>query len=1129
MEVSVLGPVAVTHAGAPLDLGTPKQRALIAALALARGRPVSVDGIIDLLWADTPPPGVIATLQAYVSQLRRVLEPERQRRAPATVLVTVAPGYALQMPRERVDTECFEQAVVGVHRLLQPVGWGPPPLDATRLDAAAATLDEALGSWRGTPYAELGDADSAVAERARLEELRLLALEDRAVVGLALGHHARVAADLEALTAAHPLRERLWGLKALALVRSGRQAAALEELGRLREVLDEELGLQPSPEVRDLQTAVLRQDPELVWVAPATAASAAAVHGSTAGPVSEASDDPGGPADGPGEEAAEAPATEPVAPWPMVGRDADLQSLLDAVDAAERGVVSYAVITGEPGIGKSRLAAELVLRARQRGDQVLVGRCSEDDGAPPLWPWRSVLSSLGVSLLDETSAPEGEGGQFRAWERIADAVRAAATDRPTVVVLDDLHWADTSTLRVLRLLIETTDRGRLLVVATWRTHPAPTGALAEVAEALARMHALRLQLTGLAPAEAASVFGSVSRRDLEESEGAALRDRTDGNPFFLVELARLAGERSGPGTPEHILPTAVSEVLSRRLLRLPERTVSVLRDAAVIGRHFDVPTLAATTGIDEDDLVDVVEPAQAAGLVREDGIDRYLFAHALVRDTLRASMSTSRQARAHARIAEVLTGVAGRETEVALHWREAGPTHADRAWRAAVDAAALARRLYAYDQAAGLLEGALVSLGVDARATLRDRYDLLTALMDAYRWAAQLPDLVATVEQAIVTGKQLRDPVAVARAAIATTEGVLWRSGPPGAINEEVVGALRGSLERLPDKDSDLRCRTILALANELYDTVAYEERRSLCDEGLAMARRLGDPRLVMHACQVVFVALWISRTMTERVGLVDEALQLARATGSERSLVVSAVLRAAVLSEIGSPDRMWPAIAVARAAAEEQRIVFGQLVLDGLELPWHALAGRLDECDRILDHIRGLGRRMSHTNASEALTAGELALRLWQGRSIEMVPVLEAFDASPYPFAATIAVYLWRAGREEDARAVYAERGAPLDHDNDISMLAWAHAAELALYLGLPELASDAYARLAPYAGANTCAGSALALGPVDVYLAAAAAATGELALAARHAEDALTLAERWGIPAYATWVRELRAAHGF
>lgn len=1111
MEVSVLGPIEVSLAGAPVDLGTPKQRALVAALALSRGWPVSVDAIVDLLWEDSAPPGVTATLQAYVSQLRKVMEPERERRAPATVLVTVAPGYALRVPEESIDVERFQRAVTEAHRRLQPLGWGPSPLDAGQLTAELATLDEALALWRGTPYAELGDADAAVAERARLEELRLVALEDRALVGLALGHHATVAAEMEALIAAHPLRERMWALHALALARSGRQADALEVLRKVREVLDEELGLEPSAELRDLQTAVLRQDPELEWVAPDAGTAPAAEPAPVAAVPTPH------------------PSSELVAPWPMVGRDADLESLIDVVAAAEAGQPSYAVITGDPGIGKSRLAAELIMRIRQRGLRVLVGRCSQDDGAPPLWPWKTVLDGLGVSLLDEDLVAEGESGQFRTWERIAGAVREAARDEPLVVVLDDLHWADTSTLRVLRILVETTDQARLLVVTTWRSHPEPTGVLAEVAEALARMHALRLQLSGLAPDQAATVFESVTSRELDPNDVALLSARTDGNPFFLVEFARLAGERGERGAAAEELPTAVTEVLNRRLERLPEQTVRALRAAAVVGRQFDTPTLALVTGIDEDDLLDVVEPAQAAGLVREDGIDHFLFAHALVRDTLRAGLSASRRARVHARAAEALTGVPGRETEVARHWHEAGPSYADRAWRSAVDAAALARRYYAYDEAAEMLQSALASIDGDGQATLRDRYDLLMALIEEYRWAAQLPDLVATVEQAIVVGKQLRDPEAVARAAISTTIGVLWRSGPPGGINEDVVAALRGSLERLAPDDSELRARSMLALANEIDLAMSYEERRALCEEALAMARRLADPVLIMDACQISFVALWLPRTAPERLELITEAMEIARAEGRERSFVVSACLRAAVLSELGRREELFAAVDVARREAERLRIAFGETVLDGIVVPWLAMAGRFDECDQVIEHLHRVSSRLSHTNADESVLSSLLALRFWQGRPLEMVPVLLEFEATPYPFSASVVHYLWRAGEHDRAREYYAEHGVSLDHENEISLLAWCHAAAIALYLGERALGAGVYERLVGYAGRSCCAGSDLASGPVDGYLAMAAAAVGELDLAATHADTAEALSETWDIPLFGAWVRETRAAYGY
>ena len=376
-----------------------------------------------------------------------------------------------------------------------------------------------------------------MAERARLDELRLVALEDRAVASLALGHHATVAAEVEALTAAHPLRERLWALQALALVRSGRQADALEVLRKVREVLDEELGLEPSAELRDLQTAVLRQDPALEWVAPAAGAAAP---GPVAAPVAATRPTPH-------------PATEQVAPWPMVGRDADLESLVDVVERcrARHPVVRRASratrASASPGWPRSWCCGR-----GSAGIRVLIGRCSQDDGAPPLWPWKTVLDGIGMSLLaeEQDAAEQDEGGQFRAWERIVQGLREAAARR-----------ADHGGPRRPALGRHLDPAGAAAARRDHRPgpaagastpgglHPEPTGALADVAEALARMHALRLQLSGLPQDQMATVFESVTSRELDPADAAALYERTDGNPFFLVEFARLAGERGEPGAP----------------------------------------------------------------------------------------------------------------------------------------------------------------------------------------------------------------------------------------------------------------------------------------------------------------------------------------------------------------------------------------------------------------------------------------------------------------------------------------------------------------------------------------------------------------------------------------------------
>lgn len=254
VRVGVLGPVTAWVDGAEAALGGPRQRAVLARLVAAGGRTVTADRLVQDLW-ETPPPGALAAVRTFVAALRRGLEPGRTARTPARLLVTDGPGYALR--DVDVDAWSFEAAVAGT-RDLAPA-------------AARASLDRALGAWRGAPYAGL-DQPWAVAERARLAGLRLVATERRAEVRIALGDAAGVVPGLDAHVAEHPWREEAWRLLALALYRSGRQADALAVLRRARAMLADELGVDPGPRLAELEGRVLRHDvgvdaatPDDVW------------------------------------------------------------------------------------------------------------------------------------------------------------------------------------------------------------------------------------------------------------------------------------------------------------------------------------------------------------------------------------------------------------------------------------------------------------------------------------------------------------------------------------------------------------------------------------------------------------------------------------------------------------------------------------------------------------------------------------------------------------------------------------------------------------------------------------------------------------------------------------------------
>lgn len=1121
MRVSVLGSTRA-EAGdppAPVDLGAPKQRALLAALAMHRDRVVPVDLLVDLLWGDRAPASAATTLQSYVAGLRRALEPERAARTAPAVLVTRSPGYVLHLPADDLDAAVLETAVTEVHRRTAPLadalaeGRAPNPTGsaddrvADRVaDRAAdrARLREVLALWHGTPYADLGDG--AAAERARLEELRLIALEDAAALDLLAGDHATAAADLEALTRQHPLRERLWALRAAALARGGRQADALAVLAELRTVLDEELGLEPGPGVRALHTAVLRQE--------------------TAAPTA--------PAGSRGSSAARTvPAPAPVAPWPLVGRDDELAALRGLLDAAAAGTSGFAALTGEPGIGKSRLAAELAAYAAQAGVRVVVGRCSQDDGAPPLYPWATVLAALGAELPTRSGEDDADGAAaFRAWEAVVRTVRAAAAVEPLLLVLDDLHWADASTLRVLRLLAETPPAGeRLLVLATWREHPPPSGPLADAAEALARAHAERIALRGLSSYDAGRVVAEVATAEPTEHEAEALRSRTDGNPFFLVEYARLARERGDLATllAEPHPPAAVHDVLARRLDRLDERVRGLLPTAAVLGRVFEVDVLAQVAGRDEDEVLDDLERAAAAGLVREDGVEHYRFTHALVRDTALATLPATRRARTHARAATALAARPGREAETAHHWREAGPRHLTEAWRASAEAAETAAAVHAYVEALEQLEHALRLQGDDDGSDPRERWALLDSLAEVLRRSGRWEELRAVAHEAIEVARHLGDVDLLARSGTMTSTGALWQSAPQGLVDTTVTTALRDALDRLPQGDDERRCRAMLALVGETYYEMAPAEREALADEAVAMALRIGGPALRHWARLHAAIATWRAGTAEQRVALLTEAVADARAAGDELGVAAASALLACGYGELGEVEEIATASARARDQAERTGHVYALLVLDSLDVAWTALRGETERTDALLAHMVGLGQQVTIIGAEEGIAGAMMMSLLWTGRTAELLEVLLGLHGHTWlPVETTITAMYCRAGRTAEAAAFRSEHAEAIARamaeDTWFSPMTWCMAAETAVHLGDAALAAEAYAGLAPYAGRPCCAGTGNALGPVDAFLALAAVATGERDLAARHAERAEELCEQWRVPLAARWWRRER-----
>jgi DNA-binding SARP family transcriptional activator len=695
MEYRVLGPLQVLDGDRPVALGGPMQRGVLALLVLEPNRAVSMQQLIHGLWGDDPPVRATGTVQAYVSNLRRALEPRRRPGERAQVLMWRAPGYVLRVAPEDVDWLRFERLVDRARAARE----------AGDLPAADAMLTEARALWQGP---SLADLDVALPGQARLNGLRLSAIEDHAEVRLALGRHLEVVDDLAAAAAEEPLRERLRGLQMTALYRAGRQVEALGVYAEVRQRLVEDHGLDPGADLRRLHEQILRQDPALEPDAPAAAPAAP---GSAAGPAAPAAP---GSAAGPAAPAAAGPAA---GPGLFVGRAPELALLHGHLRAARSGSGRAVLVEGEPGIGKTRLAEEVAAWAGEQGFGVLWGRCAEGGGAPPYWPWAQILRGAGddrdvAGLVPERARLDPQVARGMLNQALADLLCERARARPLLLVLDDLQWAEEAALAALEFLAARLPDASILVLGTYREVDLPHApGLTSTLGVLARLPgADRVTLGGLDIADVTSLIGTHTGAEPAPGVADAVHRRTEGNPFFISELLRLddpAGLAGGP------VPAAVRDVVRRRVARLPPAARVLLDTAALVGPEVDLALVGGLCELDGDAALRAADAAVVDGLLTivPGKVRTYRFAHALVHETLTGDLSPVHRARLHARIATALLDAYGDDDEhaarVAEHrWESLPVGEVEPTLRAQVRAADVAWAGLAYERAEVLLERA---------------------------------------------------------------------------------------------------------------------------------------------------------------------------------------------------------------------------------------------------------------------------------------------------------------------------------------------------------------------------------------------------------------------------------------
>ncbi|GGK87677.1 hypothetical protein Sme01_49070 [Sphaerisporangium melleum] len=668
----ILGPLRLWRDGAELNAG-PRQQAFLLALLLAReGRPLSTGELIDLIWDDDPPVSALNVIHKYIGSLRRLLEPTLSARDPGSHLLRRGNGYLFTAGTGTLDLVVFRDLTEAAEVALAQ----------DRHEVALDRYVEALGLWQGPAGGGLHQGSASTSIFTRLDDRFFEVCTAAAGLAVPMGRPERVLPSLQLAATMAPLHEPVQASLISALGAAGQQAEALSVFRAVHARLAGELGVDPGPALIAAHRRVLDQS--------LTAGGAVTPHRPAGRPSS-----PPRPATGPGASPAGG----------MVGRAGELTVLRQAIEPAFTGGGGIIVLEGEPGIGKTRLLEELAAEADRRGARVVWGHCLEGEGTPSMWPWVEVIGTVlddspGVArhqwltgelgaLLDPDgelpggSAPAGGGARFRLFEAAVDAIGQAAAQRPLVLVIDDLQWADIASLHLFGHLAARLPGGTVIVGGLRDRAPVPGEALARTLAAASRVPGhYRIRLGPLGPAEVAELV----RREtgLTPGQGAVrtICARTAGNPFFVRELARLFAD-SGVVTEDAVaraeVPSTVRDVVCARMTALDDHARDLLQIAALIGRDVDLGLLAGVAGVDVQSCLDRLEPVEALGLLGPAPGDpfSFRFSHDLVRESVCRTMPPGRARRLHLRVADALepTELAGDSVaeRVAHHLWAAGP------------------------------------------------------------------------------------------------------------------------------------------------------------------------------------------------------------------------------------------------------------------------------------------------------------------------------------------------------------------------------------------------------------------------------------------------------------------------
>jgi len=855
----------------------------------------------------------------------------------------------------------------------------------------------------------------------------------------------------------------------------------------------------------------------------------------------------------------------------FVGRERELSELTAGLDEAISGRGSLFLLSGEPGIGKTRLAKEVADLAARREARVLWGHAWEGGGQPAYWPWVQILRSYVRSEDPEVLAPELGGGavyvsqlvpelqahlpslldgstaarldsdnaRFHLFDSITELLRNGAARRPLLIVLDDLHAADQPSLLLLQFLAAELHEMRILAIGTYRGVEARRAP--EVGSVLANLgRGRRIAIGGLTERDIALLIETSAGIAPSPEIVAAVHRVTEGNPFFADEIVRLLAAEGRLQSPQRFgarlgLPDGVREAIRRRLAPLPVKCQELLSLAAVAGREFDARLLHAVSDRPIEQVTQVLDDAVDAGIVEPVSapFGRFRFSHVLIRDTLYEDLSSARRQLLHRNIGEILerlyAGCVERHvSELAHHFCEAAPVGvAEKAVDYAVLAGRRAMRLLAYEEAVGDFELALHSFDLVAEPREEARCELLLALGTAQGAAGDRTKSQETFVQAADAARMAGNAEKLAEAALGLGRQSVFVEAfeAPRKTHESLVQLLEEALAALPAQDSPLRARLLSRLATAIFwRTASDEHRRSLVREAVEMAERLGDSGALTAALISKRIALMGPSGAEERLADASRVLRLVAESGDQERELQAREARlydllelcdvAAADVEVERIEELARALRQPRYLADAEMIRAMRTLMDG----------KLDEGAELARHALTLNQQV-RPELAVTLYGSSMFRTVWRekGQLAELGTGMKVILGQVGPMTAAIsglAFVYGEQGKREEARAEF-ERIAADDFASIPREVAWttvmANLAEVSCLLGDLARARVLYEQLLPFAAMNVVVGGVphACWGPIAHFLGMLAATMGEKKKAAEHFEYALKMEAKLRMPA--------------